>query len=52
MEDSSAPLIETQEKGMLFAGYGMMESFINFTVPGIKTSIPDHFKIFLRDMSG
>jgi hypothetical protein len=46
MEDSSAPLIETQEKGMLFTGNCMVKIFINLTVSGIQTSVPDHFEMF------
>ena len=51
MKDGSAPLIETTEEMVLFAGDRVMEIFVDITVPGIEAAIPDHFKVFLRDMS-
>ena len=51
MKDGSTPLIETAEEMMLFTGDGTMEFFVDITVPGIEAAIPDHFKVFLRDMS-
>lgn len=51
MKDGSTPSIETAEEMMLFTGDGTMEFFVDITVPGIEAAIPDHFKVFLRDMS-
>ena len=51
MENGGAPLIKAPIKMMLFAGDGTVEMLVDFTVPGVKAAIADHFKELLRNMA-
>lgn len=51
MENGCAPLIKTTIKMMFFAGDGTVEMLVDFTVPGVKAAIADHFKELLRNMA-
>lgn len=50
-KNSGPPLSETAEDRLFFFWNSWTEFFVCFAVPGIKTAIADHFKVFFRDMT-
>lgn len=50
-EDGSSPLIKTAKNMVFFSGNSTIEMFINSTMTGINTAVPDHLKMFFGDMS-
>ena len=50
-KDCSTPMVKTAENRTFFFWDSREEAFINRTVPGIQAAIPDHFKVFFRDMA-
>lgn len=49
-EDGSTPLVKTAKNMVFFSGNRTMEAFVNRTMTGINTAVPDHFKMLFRDM--
>ena len=50
-ENGGSPLIETAINMVLASENGPMEFGVNFTMPGIKSAISNHFKMFFRDVT-
>ena len=49
-KDSSPPFVEITEYMTLCSRDCQVKIFIYFAVTGIKPAIPDHLKMFFRDM--
>ncbi len=49
-KDRCSPLVKAAKNRLFFFGYGAVQFGIYLAVPGIKATVPDHFKMLFRDM--